>query len=88
MAVALVLGVAAIRRRDFARHRAWMLRAYAVGLGAGTQVLTHLPLLLFPDALGELTRALCMGAGWALNLAVAEWPIRRRPGRPAMTATV
>ncbi len=82
MVLALVLGVVAIRRRDVARHRAWMIRAYAIGLGAGTQVLTHLPLLLFPAALGELTRALCMGAGWALNLAVAEWLIRRQLDRP------
>ncbi len=87
MVLSIVIGVAAIRRRDVARHRAWMIRAYAVGLGAGTQVLTHLPLLLFPAALGELTRALCMGAGWALNLAVAEWLIRRRLDRPT-TATV
>ncbi len=87
MVLSIVLGGAAIRRRDVARHRAWMIRAYAVGLGAGTQVLTHLPLLLFPAALGELTRALCMGAGWALNLAVAEWLIRRRLDRPT-TATV
>ncbi len=88
MAASLVLGVAAIRRRDALRHRAWMIRAYAVGLGAGTQVFTHLPLLLFPDALGELTRALCMGAGWVINLAVAEWLIRKRSGRPTTTATV
>ncbi len=88
MVLSLVLGVAAIRQRDFAGHRAWMIRAYAVGLGAGTQVFTHLPLLLFPDALGELTRALCMGAGWVLNLAVAEWLIRRQHSRPTLTATV
>lgn len=82
MALSLVLGIAAVRRRDFARHRAWMIRAYAIGLGAGTQVLTHLPLLLFPAFQGESTRALCMGAGWVLNLAVAEWLIRRRLDRP------
>ena len=40
MAASLVLGVTAIRRRDIARHRAWMIRAYALALGAGTQVFT------------------------------------------------
>ncbi|MFC7616449.1 DUF2306 domain-containing protein [Actinokineospora soli] len=30
MVAGLVLGYAAVRRRDFAAHRAWMLRAYAV----------------------------------------------------------
>lgn len=87
MVSALVLGVAAIRRRDARRHRAWMIRAYAVGLGAGTQVFTHLPWLLFPDLQGEPLRTLCMGAGWVINLAVAEWIIRKRPGRPAVAAT-
>ena len=41
MAACLVLGVAAIRRRDIAAHRAWMIRAYAIGLAAGTQVFTE-----------------------------------------------
>ena len=38
MAACLVLGFTAIRRRDIAAHRAWMIRAYAIGLAAGTQV--------------------------------------------------
>gem|GEM_PF-5750416 len=49
-----------------------------LGLGAGTQVLTHIPFFLFPGIQGELSRALFVGAGWAINLAVAEWVIRRR----------
>lgn len=87
MFVFILLSTNAIRRRDFARHGAWMIRAYAIGLGAGTQVLTHLPLLLFPALLGEPTRALAMGAGWVINLAVAEWVIRKRLGRPALTVS-
>lgn len=88
MVLAIILGVAAIRRRDFARHGAWMIRAYAIGLGAGTQVLTHLPWFWFPALQGELTRALCMGAGWVINLAVAEWIVRKRLGQPVMKARV
>jgi uncharacterized membrane protein len=81
MAGCLVLGVAAIRRRDIARHRAWMARAYAIGLGAGTQVLTHLPwILLFGQPRG-FGRVLLMLAGWLINLAVVEWALRR-PARP------
>ncbi len=87
MLLSLLLGVAAIRRRDFSRHGAWMIRAYAIGMGAGTQVLTHLPLLFFPTLLGEPTRALAMGAGWVINLAVAEWLIRKRLSRPTRTAS-
>jgi uncharacterized membrane protein len=82
MALFLCLGVAAILRRDIAHHRAWMMRSYALGLGAGTQVLTHLPWFLFPHIQGELTRTLCMAAGWAINLAVAEWLISRPNFKP------
>ena len=84
MAFSILWGAAAIRRRDFTQHGAWMLRAYAIGMGAGTQVFTHLPWLLFmgadvaPD---ELSRALMMGAGWLINILVAEWIIRRRLAR-------
>ncbi len=89
MVLFICLGFAAIRRRDIPRHLAWMMRCYALGLGAGTQALTHLPWFLFPAIQGELTRALLMGAGWAINLAAAEWIIRRRPNgqiRPHATA--
>jgi hypothetical protein len=35
----------------------------------------------------ELSRALLMGAAWVINLAVAEWAIRRRPARRARLAS-
>jgi len=76
MAACLILGFSAARRRDFAVHRAWMMRAYALGLGAGTQIAT----VGFGKALfgtGVLPRDLQMLAGWAVNLAVAELVIRR-----------
>ena len=77
MVLAMGLGVAAILRRDIARHRAWMMRAYAIGLGAGTQAATQLPWILLVGQPSETPRALLMGAAWLLNLAVAEWFIRR-----------
>jgi uncharacterized membrane protein len=78
MVVSIVLGFAAILRRDVNRHRAWMTRGYAIGLGAGTQALTLLvgEVILGPPT--ELGRALLMGAAWVINLAVAEWVIRKR----------
>jgi uncharacterized membrane protein len=82
MFLSIVLGFAAIRRREIARHRAWMIRGYAIGLGAGTQVLTHLPWILAFGQPAGLSRAMLMFAGWAINLAVAEWIIRRRPIKP------
>ncbi len=71
MGVSLVLGVTAIRARDIAAHRAWMARAYALGLGAGTQAFT----VGFGEA--ALGTDLSMGAAWVINLAIAEWFIRR-----------
>ncbi|GAA3120558.1 DUF2306 domain-containing protein [Planomonospora alba] len=79
MALSIVLGFAAIRRRDVAGHRAWMIRGYAIGLGAGTQVLTLLPWSLVFGTPGEVATALLMAAGWVINVVVAEWAVRRRP---------
>jgi uncharacterized membrane protein len=86
MAISIVLGLVAIRRREIARHRAWMMRGYALGLGAGTQVLTLLVGEIVLGAPGEVARGLLMGAGWAINLALAEWIIRRPPSPQASTA--
>ena len=61
MALSIVQGYLAIRRRDVARHQDWMRRAYAIGLGAGTQALTQLPPLLLFGAPNELALALMMG---------------------------
>ena len=77
MGAAVVLGFVAIRRRDVRRHRAWMIRAYALGLGAGTQVLTQgIGEAIFGTT--DLTTALSVSAGWLVNAAIAEWVIRLR----------
>ena len=82
MVLSIGLGIDAIRRRSFAVHGEWMIRAYAIGLGAGTQVLTHLPWFVLSDARpGELARGVMMGAGWVINVLFAEWVIRRQHGR-------
>ncbi len=85
MVACLFLGFTAIRRRDLASHRAWMMRAYAIGLGAGTQA--------FTEGIGEglfghgvLVADLSRGAGWVVNIAVAEWVIRRPARRRARRA--
>ena len=79
MALSIVLAVVAIRRRNVTAHAAWMTRAYALGLGAGTQVLTHLPWFIFVGGMPDpATRAVLMGAGWAINLIVAEIVNARR----------
>lgn len=84
MTLFLGLGIWHIYRRDFPSHGAWMTRAYALGLGAGTQAFTHIPWFLFPSVHGEIGRTLSMAAGWAINAGVAEWLIARgaRSGSP------
>ena len=79
----LVLGVSAVRRHDIGAHRGWMMRAYALSLGAGTQVVT--------EGIGEavvgtgvLAGDLAKGAAWAIKLGVAEWLVRRPRGAPAL----
>ncbi|MFL5619776.1 MAG: DUF2306 domain-containing protein [Gemmatimonadaceae bacterium] len=86
MLASIVLALDAIRRRDFVAHGAWMTRAYAIGMGAATQVLTHLPWFIFVGKPGESSRAVLMGAGWVINLVVAEWVIRRGPPRRSTAA--
>jgi len=78
MAAALIAGFAAIRRRDYATHRAWMMRGYAIGLGAGTQAFTLGGLLVWQDAPTSAGVLAGHVAGWVINLAVAEWYIRSR----------
>ena len=77
MLLSLLMAIDAIRRRNFAVHGEWMIRAYAIGMGAGTQVLTHLPYFVLVGKPDESDRAVLMGAGWVINVVVAEWIIRR-----------
>jgi uncharacterized membrane protein len=78
MLLSLVLGTGALLGKQYAEHGRWMTRAYAIGLGAGTQVLTHLPWFILADAKpGETPRAIMMGLGWAINVVVAELAIRK-----------
>lgn len=81
MFLSIILGAFAIRRRDYKAHGNWMMRGYAIGLGAGTQVLTHLPWILFFGAPDELPRAFLMLAGWVINLAFVEWIIYKQQVR-------
>jgi uncharacterized membrane protein len=83
----LALGVAAAVRRDIPAHRGWMIRAYALALGAGTQVLTSIPPFLIFGAPDEFWRLVQMDAGWLINIVVAELVIARMR-RPALRPPV
>ena len=85
MVASIVRGFTAIRRRDVAGHRAWMIRGYAIGLGAGTQVFTQgfgEPIFGAGESSAAfLMAAFLMAAGWVINLAVAQRIIGRQPSQ-------
>jgi hypothetical protein len=86
LAVSIVVAFTAIRRRDITRHQQWMIRAYALSLGAATQIFTlGFGRPIFGD--DETPTALLTGSAWVINLAIAEWVIRRRFNRPSPQAT-
>ncbi|HJR38987.1 MAG TPA: DUF2306 domain-containing protein [Nocardioidaceae bacterium] len=85
MVTSIMLGFTAIRRRDIVAHRAWMVRAYALAVGAGTQVFTQgIGEGLFGTS--DLSTGLSISSGWVINAAVAEWVIRRPAARRARRA--
>jgi len=79
MVTFIVLGFITARRRQFEAHRAWMLRAYALFLGAGTQVFTagFTALPFMQPHMTEGLAAASMAAGWIINALVAEWMLRK-----------
>lgn len=74
----LVLGVAAARAHDMLRHRTWMIRAYAIGMGTGPVALVMFPIYLIT---GEpptgLASDIVVVGMWLLSIAVGEWVVRR-----------
>lgn len=75
---ALALGVTAARANDMHRHRAWMIRAYAIGLGTGPVALVMFPIYLIT---GEPPRGLAseivVVGTWLIVIALGECVVRR-----------
>jgi uncharacterized membrane protein len=90
-----VAGWRAVRRGDVTTHRRWMIRLYAVSFFAITarMVVPLLMLLQLPvlsawydgevEQMVEATVPLGQWIGWIVDLAVAEWVIRRSRARPS-----
>lgn len=85
MVACILLGIVAIRRRDFSGHGAWMTRAYALGVAAGTQAIVFAIWIIGGGPTDELTTAVMMGTAWLINVGVAELVIHRR-SRHALAA--
>jgi len=88
MFLALVLSIRSLVLRDFVAHGAWVTRAYAIGIAAGTQVITAIIWTFTIGPMEETSEALPMGAAWVINLTIAELVIwrRRRVARAAREA--
>ena len=76
MVLFILLGLSSILQKRVLQHRAWMIRAYALGQGAGTQVLVAIPFLLAVGEPTSLVRDILMTIAWVINISVAEWIIR------------
>ena len=72
----LILAVAAIRRRDVQRHRAWMIRAFAIAVAGSTQALVIGLWMVFSGTLTPQSASVLVPLGFAVNLVFAEWRIR------------
>lgn len=70
----VTLGVAlrAALRRNIPRHRAWMIRAFAIGLGVATMRLYFIPVFLLFGVPDDFNIGLGMWVGFGVNVAVAE----------------
>lgn len=86
---AAVVAYLAIRRGDRERHREWMIRMLAVGLGVGTVRVIAAPLILLTGQRPLELMGVAFWLGFALPIAGAEWWIRatRRPAGAARAAT-
>ena len=78
LTAALIWAIVAIRQGHVARHRAWMIRAYAVGMGSATISFIMMPIFLITgEAVKGYAADLLFVASWLINIAIAEWVIRR-----------
>jgi hypothetical protein len=83
MLISLWRAVVAVTGGDIATHRAWMIRAYALGQGAGMQVVVLLPWMLTIGKPTALQRDVLMSLAWVINLFIAELAIQRwSPRKP------
>ncbi|WP_299801303.1 DUF2306 domain-containing protein [uncultured Maribacter sp.] len=72
----IVLGLSSILKMRMIQHEAWMIRAYALGQGAGTQILITIPWLLTVGEPMGLTRDILMSLAWLVNIFIGEWTIK------------
>lgn len=70
--VTLTIALQSILRRNIARHRVWMIRAFAIGLAISTMRIFFIPAYLLYGVPSDFTVGLGMWIGFLVNIAVAE----------------
>jgi uncharacterized membrane protein len=78
MTVFIVNAARAATRGSIREHRAWIIRAYAIASASGTQAFVLAPITLLANIRNTTTHTVGLALGWAINLLVGEWIIRRR----------
>lgn len=78
LGVALAVAMHAIRERDFTRHRNWMIRAYAIGMGATAVTMVFFPIYAITGEppMGLAADILFLGS-WTGCVVFAEGLVRR-----------
>lgn len=78
LGAALIMAMQAIRKRDFTRHRNWMIRAYAIGMGATAVTMVFFPIYAITGAppTGLASDLVFLGA-WTACIVFAEVLVRR-----------
>jgi len=78
LGVALAIAMQAIRKRDLTRHRNWMIRAYAIGMGATAVTMVFFPIYAITGEAptGLLADSIFLGS-WAACVVFAEGLVRR-----------
>ena len=78
-AVFILLAVRFVIQKNIAKHRAFMIRAYAIAINAGTLPFIYIPIMIVYGVAPPLIEDAIQVTGWIVNLSVAEWIIRRQP---------
>jgi uncharacterized membrane protein len=78
LGVALAIAMQAIHKRDLTRHRNWMIRAYAIGMGATAVTMVFFPIYVITGAppMGLAADIAFLGA-WIACIVLAEGVVRR-----------
>ena len=77
LALSIILGANAARRRDLARHRAWMIRAFAIAVAGATQAVLIGSWSAIHGSAGAEEITVLLTIGFLFNAALAEARIRR-----------